>query len=76
MSQLITFLKNLFEQPLFGVCSSLADHFNIPARYIRFNFVYISLITFGSPILLYLILGFWINLKSLVNKRRNTIWDL
>lgn len=75
MVKLINQLRGLFEIPLFGVCSALADRLNVPTRYIRFNFVYISLLTFGSPILIYGIIAFWLNLKDYVSKRRSSVWE-
>ncbi len=76
MQWLIRTIRSFFELSVFGVCTAIAERFNIPARYIRFNFVYVTLITFGSPILIYFILAFWLNLKQYINRRRNSVWDL
>jgi len=76
VNRLFKHIRSLFEIQFFGICSKIAEQLNIPARYIRLNFIYISLITFGSPILIYLSIAFWLNLKRYINRRRNTVWDL
>ncbi len=76
MNDLIQKLKSCFEYSFFGVCTSIGEKFNIPSRYIRFNFVYLSLLTFGSPIIIYLTIAFGLNLRKYLKKKRNTVWEL
>ncbi|MBX2844887.1 MAG: PspC domain-containing protein [Saprospiraceae bacterium] len=75
MDLLIAKAKAFFEVKFFGVCAYIGEKFNIPSRYIRFNFVYVSLLTFGSPVIIYLVLAFWLNVKAKI-KRRTSVWDL
>jgi len=44
------------DKKLFGVCSGLADYFNVDPTLIRVLFVF-AFIAFGSGLLLYLILA-------------------
>ncbi len=70
-------IKYFFEKHAFGVCSYLGEKFGISSSTIRLYFIYTSFITFGSPIIVYLSLAFWLNLKKYLNKgKRKTIWDL
>jgi len=70
-------IKYFFEKHAFGVCSYLGEKFGISSSTIRLYFIYTSFITFGSPIIVYLSLAFWLNLKKYLNKgKRKTVWDL
>jgi phage shock protein C len=69
-------VRSIFEEAIFGVCAKLGDKLNMPSKHIRFFFVYATFFTFGSPIIIYLVLAFWMKLKSLVNGQRNPVWDL
>jgi phage shock protein PspC (stress-responsive transcriptional regulator) len=70
-------IKYFFEKHAFGVCSYLGERFGISSGRIRLYFIYTSFITMGSPVILYLIMAFWLNLKKYIAKgKRNTVWDL
>jgi phage shock protein PspC (stress-responsive transcriptional regulator) len=70
-------IKYFFEKHAFGVCSYLGERFGISSSTIRLYFIYTSFITMGSPIIIYLILAFWLNLnKYMAKRKRTTIWDL
>lgn len=69
-------MRTRFETTLFGVCSYLGRKMNIPGKYVRLSFIYVSFLTFGSPIILYLIVAFWLKVKNTINGRRNPVWDL
>lgn len=51
-------IVNLIEMRVFGICSWLGDKLGMKASNIRIYFVYLSFFTFGSPIIIYLILAF------------------
>lgn len=68
-------VKYFIEQHVFGVCSYLGDKFGIASSRIRLYFIYTSFITMGSPVIIYLIIAFWINLKKYI-RQRFSIWDL
>ncbi len=66
--------KYFIEWHLFGVCTAIADRMGIATTTIRKYFIYISFITMGSPVIVYLFLAFWMNVKQYIfNGRRNPI---
>lgn len=54
------------EYQAFGVCTKIGEKMNIASSKIRLWFIYISFLTFGSPIIIYMILAFWMNLKKYI----------
>jgi phage shock protein C len=68
-------LKYFIEQRAFGVCSYLGERWGIASSRIRLYFIYFSFITMASPVIIYLIIAFWINLKKYI-RQRYTVWDL
>ncbi len=42
---------------------------------VRLYFIYLSFVTFGSPILIYLFLAFWLNIRRYLRRNRNVIWE-
>ncbi|MBX7050861.1 MAG: PspC domain-containing protein [Flavobacteriales bacterium] len=57
---------SLLEKQLFGVCAGIADYMGVKTRHVRLSFIYLSFLTFGSPIFAYLVLIFW--------RRHSRIW--
>ena len=70
-----SWFRNTIDMQAFGACSRLAEYLNMKASSVRFFFIYSSFLTFGSPILLYLILMFVFRLNNLVNSKRSSIYD-
>ena len=69
--------KNFIEWQAFGVCAAIGNKLGIASSRIRMWFMYISFLTLGSPIILYAILAFWMNIKRyIVNARRNPLRHL
>ncbi|MFN7311976.1 MAG: PspC domain-containing protein [Bacteroidota bacterium] len=68
-------LKYWVEQHAFGVCTYIGEQLGIAGSRIRLYFIYTSFITMGSPIIIYLIIAFWLNLKKYI-RQRYTTWDL
>ncbi|NJM79363.1 MAG: PspC family transcriptional regulator [Flavobacterium sp.] len=67
-------LKNFIEWNAFGVCTAIGDKLGIATGRIRQFFIYTSLLTVGSPIVIYLVLAFWMNMKRyILNARRNPL---
>lgn len=67
-------LRDFIELNLFGVCTQLGERMGIATSRIRMWFVYISFLTFGSPIIIYMILAFWMNMKRYIGLgRRNPV---
>jgi phage shock protein PspC (stress-responsive transcriptional regulator) len=68
-------LKFLFEANLFGVCTKIGEKLGMPIKNIRLFFIYASCLTIGSPIIIYMILAFWMKMRDYVRGSRNPVWD-
>lgn len=67
-------LKGFVEWQAFGVCSAIGARLGVASSRIRLFFIYTSFITMGSPIIIYMILAFWVNMKNyILNARRNPL---
>lgn len=70
-------LRYFVEDQIFGVCAQLGEKLNFPASSIRKYFIYATFMTFGSPIILYLVLAFWMEIRQHWRKHNSpTIWEL
>jgi len=69
---------DFFELQAFGVCEWWGRNLGIRAHRVRLAFIYLSFITFGSPVILYLIMAFILENKAYfkLSRKRKTIWDL
>lgn len=67
-------LKDYLERSAFGVCSYLGQKIGIPSARVRLYFIYLSFVTLGSPIILYLFAAFWLNLKRYISQSRRILW--
>jgi phage shock protein PspC (stress-responsive transcriptional regulator) len=67
-------VQYFFEERAFGVCTWLGEKLGVSTATIRLFFIYASFLTFGSPVLVYLVLAFWLNLRRYL-RRRNPVWD-
>jgi len=47
----------------------------IASRYVRMFFIYSLFIANWSPLIVYMIMAFWLNIKNYVSERRTKIWD-
>ncbi len=67
-------IREFLELRAFGVCAAIGEKLGIASSRIRMWFIYISFLTLGSPVVLYMILAFWINIKNyILAGRRNPI---
>jgi len=67
-------LKNFIEWNAFGVCTAIGHRLGIATGRIRQFFIYTALLTAGSPIVIYLILAFWMNMKNyILSAKRNPL---
>jgi phage shock protein PspC (stress-responsive transcriptional regulator) len=73
---MIEAIKYFFEKKAFGVCTYLGEKIGVGSERIRLYFVYTSFITLGSPLIIYLVLAFWVNLRKYIYKNRTSVWDL
>jgi phage shock protein PspC (stress-responsive transcriptional regulator) len=61
-------MKDFLEKYGFGVCSYVAEKIGIKSSSVRLYFIYLSFVTVGSPIVIYLVTAFWLNIKKYLRK--------
>jgi phage shock protein PspC (stress-responsive transcriptional regulator) len=67
-------LRHFIEWKAFGVCSALGEKLGIATSRIRMWFIYISFLTMGSPVIIYMVMAFWMNIKRyILFARRNPL---
>jgi phage shock protein PspC (stress-responsive transcriptional regulator) len=66
--------KSFVEWNAFGVCSAIGARMGIATSRIRQYFMYASLLTMGSPIILYMILAFWRNMRTYMKAAKRNPW--
>ena len=67
-------IRAIIELNAFGVCTAIGDKLGIASSKIRMWFIYISFLTMGSPIIIYMIMAFWMNIKRyILVARRNPL---
>jgi phage shock protein C len=76
MNQLIDHIKTWFERQAFGVCDWWGEKLSIKSSNIRLFFIYASFLTIGSPVIIYMIMAFVLNLRNMVRRQRGSVWDL
>jgi phage shock protein PspC (stress-responsive transcriptional regulator) len=67
-------LKSFIEWSAFGVCTAIGEKMGIATSRIRTWFIYISFLTMGSPIIVYMIVAFWMNMKRYVKAAKRNPW--
>ena len=58
--------REIVEMQAFGVCSAIGDRLGVATSRIRMWFIYISFLTMGSPVIIYMILAFTRNIKNYI----------
>jgi len=66
--------KNFIEWQAFGVCSAIGERLGIATSRIRMWFIYISILTVGSPIIIYMVIAFWMNMKKYAKAAKRNPW--
>lgn len=74
--KIIDKIKTFFERQAFGICEWWGDKLQIKSSNIRIFFIYTSFLTVGSPLIIYLVMGFVMKLRKLMGRTRGDIWDL
>lgn len=69
-------LRDIIEMSVYGVCSYLGRKLSMPSKRVRLFFIYTSFIALGSPVIIYLILTFVLNLRYMIKNKRNPVWDI
>ena len=59
-------LREFVELRAFGVSSAIGERLGIATSRIRMWFIYISFLTLGSPVIIYMVLAFWMNIKRYI----------
>jgi phage shock protein PspC (stress-responsive transcriptional regulator) len=59
-------MKEFIEWQVFGVCTAIGERLGIATSRIRTWFIYISFLTMGSPLIVYFIIAFWMNIKRYI----------
>jgi phage shock protein C len=68
--------KSLIERKAYGVCTKIGEKIGLSTRRIRMFFIYVSFLTLGSPVIIYMILAFWMNMRKYAMEKRTAVWDL
>lgn len=69
-------IQAYFERQAFGVCEWLGEKLDMEIGQIRLFFIYLSFLTLGSPLVVYLIMAFLLKHKHYFKRRNSTVWDL
>ena len=70
-------ILSFFEKYAFGVCSWWGEKLQLKTSRIRMFFIYLSFLTFGSPIFIYLIMAFILEHKEYFKlQKRKSVWDI
>ena len=75
---IVNSIVHFFEKRAFGVSDWWGEKLNINPILVRKFFIYLSFATLGSPILIYFIMGFILENKSIFKfgQKRKSVWDL
>jgi phage shock protein PspC (stress-responsive transcriptional regulator) len=66
--------RQFIEGRIFGVCTWMGEKMGVPGTTIRKYFIYVSCLTMGSPVVIYLFMAFWLNLREYILKaKRNPL---
>jgi phage shock protein PspC (stress-responsive transcriptional regulator) len=69
------YFRDLMERSAFGVCSYVGDKIGIAAGRVRVYFIYLSFVTLGSSLILYLFLWFWMNVRAYLRRGALSLKD-
>lgn len=69
-------IKDHFERKAYGVCEWWGDRLDFDTNSIRVYFIYLSFLTLGSPLVIYLVMAFVLKNKNWFKPKRTTIWEL
>lgn len=70
MTNPIIRLRSFVEYQAFGVCTKLGEKMGIASGRIRLWFIYISFLTLGSPLIIYMVMAFILNMRQYMWLRR------
>jgi len=68
--------RRFLERNGFEVCERLADKMGIKHSLVRLSFIYLSFVTAGVTLPLYLVLAFFFKVKDKLFIKRKSVFDL
>ncbi|MFZ4427649.1 MAG: PspC domain-containing protein [Saprospiraceae bacterium] len=68
-------IQTIIHRSAFGVCNMLGRAMGISSSTVRLYFIYLSFVALGSPLLLYLFLAFWLNIRKHFRPKNDVIWE-
>jgi phage shock protein C len=71
-------IKTWSERRAFGVCEWWAHKLNIKTEQVRLSFIYLSFVTVGLHVVLYLVMAFVLGHKERIKQpfhKRSTVWE-
>ena len=66
--------KSFIEWNAFGVCTAIGARLGISTSKIRQYFIYTSILTMGSPVIIYMVLAFWRNMRKYISAAKRNPW--
>jgi len=70
-----SWFKDIVERHAFGVCQHLGERMHVAPAEVRKYFIYTSFIGMGSPLIVYLFVAFWMNVRRYIRRGRNEIYS-
>ena len=68
-------VKDMIEKQGFGVCSYLGNKMGLQISRVRLYFIYLSFGTLGSPIVIYLFIAFWLNVRKYIRRGYHVVFN-
>ncbi len=71
-------IKTYFEKQAYGVCAWWGEKLNIKTEQVRLSFIYLSFITAGVSLVVYLVMAFVLQHKERIKRpfaKRSTVWE-
>ncbi len=69
-------IRDFCERRGFEVCTRMGERIGIKPGVVRMYFIYTSFLAFGSPLIIYLVLAFWLRIKDYWRQSRSSVLDL
>jgi phage shock protein PspC (stress-responsive transcriptional regulator) len=67
--------SSILGRSAYGVCSYIGDKMGVASSKVRLYFIYMSFLTLGSPIILYLFAAFWLNVRKYIRSSYNILLE-
>ena len=68
-------VRNTIEKQGFGVCTYLGNKMGVQISRVRLYFIYLSFGTLGSPIIIYLFIAFWLNVRKYIRRGYDVVFN-